>query len=217
MKVLRIGNRRSVKPGQQAAATACDSHLLFFEFCNVSHQLLFVRQATEVETDHFAGSLGRLTTGPQSDQHAGDDRAVRLKLDAVLVVAEQMPTPRHVFEKPKETLNRPAFGVNQSNRLGRNIEQVGGDTKDAVAVDATGTPASCVGIGSDTDHANRVIQLTARLTVWKRNHFVTDDCAPSGVLVTLLLLDGVPDTVVSQTAHKAAVGVDILLNNRNFA
>ena len=33
----------------------------------------------------------RLTAGPEADQHAGDDCAVRLNLDAVLVVAEQMP------------------------------------------------------------------------------------------------------------------------------
>ncbi len=102
----------------------------------MGHQLIFVRQTAEVETDHFVSSLRRLATGPQCDQHARDDRAVGLNLDAVLVVAQQMPTAQHVFEEPEEDFNGPAIGVDQSNRFGGNIEQVRRDAKDPVTVNA---------------------------------------------------------------------------------
>ena len=39
-----------------------------------------------------------LAAGPQGDHQAGDDRAVGLNLDAVLVVAQQVAATQEVFE-----------------------------------------------------------------------------------------------------------------------
>jgi hypothetical protein len=44
--------------------------------------------------------------------HARDDRRVRLNLDTVLIVAQQMPTAQHVLKEPEENLDWPAFLAN---------------------------------------------------------------------------------------------------------
>lgn len=51
----------------------------------VPQQFGFARQPAEVEADHLVRAQRRLAAGPQADQEAGDDRAVRLNLDAILV------------------------------------------------------------------------------------------------------------------------------------
>ena len=58
----------------------------------MSDQLLLGRQASEVVAKHFKCSLRRLAACPQIDQHASDNRTIRLNLDAVLTVANQVRT-----------------------------------------------------------------------------------------------------------------------------
>jgi len=65
----------------------------------VRHQLFLIGEACEIEADHFVGAKCRLLAGPQRNQHARDDRAVGLNLDAILVVAEQVPAAKNVLEK----------------------------------------------------------------------------------------------------------------------
>ena len=84
----------------------------------MGQQFLFVGQAAEVKADHLVGPQRRLATGPQADQQAGDDRAVRLNLDAVLVVAQQVPAAQQVLEESEKDFNRPPLGIYQSDDLG---------------------------------------------------------------------------------------------------
>ena len=59
--------------------------VLSFQFREVCQQLLFTGHAKEVKADHLIGPLRRLAAGPQTDQQARDDRAIRLDLNPVLV------------------------------------------------------------------------------------------------------------------------------------
>ena len=48
----------------------------------MGQQFLFLGQAGEVVADHLVGPQRRLAARPQADEHAGDDRAIGLNLDA---------------------------------------------------------------------------------------------------------------------------------------
>ena len=61
---------------------------LFFQTIDVSQQFFVIRHAAEVPADHFVSSQRWLSPRPQADQHAGDDCAVHLNLDAVLRMAQ---------------------------------------------------------------------------------------------------------------------------------
>ena len=58
-------------------------------------------------TQHFVRSFRRLATGPERDQQTGDNRAVGLDLDPVLVVAEQVTATQQMLELPKKYFNLP--------------------------------------------------------------------------------------------------------------
>src|SRR5450755_3539434 len=89
MKACIAGDRiataqRSTRAVVCQVKTPPDLLILAFQFFDVSEQLLLTRQAGEVKANHLVGSQRRLLAGPQADQHAGNDRTVRLNLDAVL-------------------------------------------------------------------------------------------------------------------------------------
>ena len=73
------------------------------------HQLIFISQPGEVEADHFVRPQRWFLSCPQRDQHAGYDRTVRLDLDSVLILADQVTTAKNLLEKAEEDLDRPAF------------------------------------------------------------------------------------------------------------
>jgi|GEM_PF-1876247 len=107
------GVRRKMRAALRAADEMSNAprELLFllFQFFNVSHQFRFTGKAAEVETDHFKRALRRLAARPQCNQHAGDDRAVGLNLDAVLFVAQQVFASQHLLEKSEKDFNRPSI------------------------------------------------------------------------------------------------------------
>ena len=90
-------------------------------------------------SEHLLRSQGRLFAGPQTDQHARNDRAVGLDLDALSRSAEQMPAAENLLEEAEEDFDRPAVVVHQRDHLGREGEPVGGDAKGAVANDGCET------------------------------------------------------------------------------
>ena len=65
------------------------------QFFDVSDQLVFVSHAAEVETDHFIRTKRWFFAGPQTNEQTGNDRAIGLNLDAVLVAAEQVAAAKH--------------------------------------------------------------------------------------------------------------------------
>lgn len=113
--------------------------VLLLQLRNVSQQFVLIRHPAKVETNHLVRSQSRLAARPQRDQHARDDRRVRLDFDAVLIVAAQMTAAQHVLEEPKENLDRPTFLVQKCNCLSWHVELVRCDAKNSVAVDATRT------------------------------------------------------------------------------
>ena len=59
--------------------------------------------------EHLVRAKRRLAARPETDQHAGNNRAIRLDLDAVLAVAEQVPATQQVFEKSEEDFTLPSI------------------------------------------------------------------------------------------------------------
>ena len=100
--------------------------------------------------------------GPEADQHADDDYAVRLNLDAVLVVAEQMPAAQDVLEESEEDLDRPAILIQHRDRLRRHVQQVRGDPEHAIGAGARGaaTVLATLGVGRcpNLDDTDRVVR-----------------------------------------------------------
>jgi len=99
------GNLR-IRDGRLSAG-ATERLFLRLQFFDVGEQLLFVRQAAHEKAEHLVGAKGWLPTRPQRDQQACDDRDVRLYLDSVLAVAQQVPTAQNVLEEAKKRLNLP--------------------------------------------------------------------------------------------------------------
>ncbi len=71
------------------------------------HQFIFIRHSAEIEADHLISSKRWLLARPEADQHAGDDRAVRLNLDSFGIVAQQVAAAEHVLKEAKEDLDFP--------------------------------------------------------------------------------------------------------------
>lgn len=99
----------------------------FLQAVNVTAQFLFIGHAREVPTEHFIRTQGRLATGPQRDQHTGDNGRVGLQFDAVALVAQEMATPKNVLVEPKEDFNRPTVLEDQGNHVRIDLHQVRGD------------------------------------------------------------------------------------------
>src|ERR1700728_4168450 len=100
------------------------------ELGQMSQQFLFAGQAREVVADHFVSAQRWLTPRPQADKHAGDNRTVRLNLDALLALAEQVPTTQHVLEEPEKRFNRPAMQEDQTDHLRARAEELCRDSRD---------------------------------------------------------------------------------------
>jgi len=82
---VRMGRARSIKPdGSRVRESSRRLKRVFFQARQVGHQLVHAGHADQVPADHLIGPQRRLLARPQADQHARDDRTVRLNLDAVL-------------------------------------------------------------------------------------------------------------------------------------
>ena len=101
----------------------------------MSFHVIGRRPAHHVESQHLMRPFGWLAPGPKGNHQACNHRTIRLNLDAVLVVAEEMAAPQEVLELPEEDLNRPSVRIQKCDDLGRDIQQVRGDSQEAVAVD----------------------------------------------------------------------------------
>ena len=73
---------RSVK-GPADERTNRGLPILGFQLRDVRQKFLFIRQAREEMADHLVRPKRRLAARPQADQHAGDDRAIRLDLNPI--------------------------------------------------------------------------------------------------------------------------------------
>ena len=102
----------------------------------MGHQLVFVGEPNKIKANHLVRAERWLFSRPQRNQHAGDDRTIRLELNPVLIVTQQMAAAQHVLEEPEEYLNRPALRVDQTDDFSRHIKQVGCDPQDAIAIGA---------------------------------------------------------------------------------
>lgn len=85
-------------------------------------QVLLVGQAEEVEADHLAGPLGWFAAGVEAQEQAGDDRAVGLDLDPLLVLGDQAPAAEHVLEELEKHLDAPPLLVDLGDDLGGRVE-----------------------------------------------------------------------------------------------
>ena len=65
-----------------------------FKFFQMGQQFVFVGPTDQVVAQHLVRAFGRLAAGPEVDQQAGDDRAVRLNLDPVRVMAQSAAADR---------------------------------------------------------------------------------------------------------------------------
>ena len=76
--------------------------------------------------NHFISSQRGFLAGPQGDQQASDDRHIRLNLDPVSMVAQQMSATKHVLEKAEKYLHFPAVLVDQGDDFRRDVKHVRG-------------------------------------------------------------------------------------------
>ena len=90
----------------RAAGFLCALRVQFFD---VLHQLILVRHPAEIETDHFIRAERGFFARPKSDQHACNDCEVRLDLNTVLVVAQQVATAQNVLERTEKYLTLPSI------------------------------------------------------------------------------------------------------------
>ena len=74
------------REGPQRYLSQYPVRVLRLQFFDVRDQFVLVNQSSEVETNHLVSAKRRLFAGPQCDQHARNDRALRLNFDAVLIV-----------------------------------------------------------------------------------------------------------------------------------
>ena len=79
----------------------------FCQLFQVCQQFLLAGPVHQVVADHLVGAQCRLTARPQTDQHAGDDRAIGLDTDTLGVIAQQVTTAENVFEEAKEQFSLP--------------------------------------------------------------------------------------------------------------
>ena len=98
-----------------------------FQFFEVRDELLFAGPALQVEADHFVGSQRRLAAGPEGQQQAGDDCAIRLNLDARAGRAQQVSAAEHVFEEAEEQFDRPAMPIDIGDDLRRYARNKGSE------------------------------------------------------------------------------------------
>src|SRR5271156_5496260 len=106
----------------------CSSVVL--ELIDVRLQLLCSGPATEVELQHFPGALGRLLSGPQADEQAGDEAQIDLDGDAILAGGQQMLAAEDAFEPAEEQLDGPAVTVAEGDKFGVQIEAIGRQQQD---------------------------------------------------------------------------------------
>lgn len=88
-----------------------------------------------------------------------------MNLNSVLILAHKVTTTEDLFEESKGDLNRPTFGEDQADYIHRNVQQIGSDSKNAIAIDSAGTTTvlttGSVRIDFDTDHPHAVIEIGA--------------------------------------------------------
>ena len=146
------------------------------------------------------------------------DRAVRLNLDAILILAQQVPAAQDLFEKTEEDFDRPRLREDQANDVRWYVQQIGRDAEYAVAIDTTGTAAILATRGVRVDaNANDSHWMIEIRSFGKLHDLIADDFIETGVVVAIIFLHDRPDTVVTQAADVTASGVDDLVNKANFA
>ena len=69
-----------------------------FQFRQMGFHLIRRGPAQHVEAEHLVRPFRGLAARPEGDQQAGDDRAVGLNLDAVLVVTQQVAAAQQMLE-----------------------------------------------------------------------------------------------------------------------
>ncbi len=107
-----------------------------FQFRQMGFHLIRRGPAQQGEAEHLVRPFRGLAARPEGDHQAGDDRAVGLNLDAVLVVAQQVAAAQQMFELAEKDLDGPTVGIEKCDDFGGDIEQVRGNPQDAVAIDA---------------------------------------------------------------------------------
>jgi hypothetical protein len=175
----------------------------------MAQEFRFAGQPQEVIADHLIRSLRRLAAGPEAEEHAGDDRTIGLEFDAVLAAKVKMAAAQHLLEEPEEPFHLPAVLVDQTDDLGRHVQQVGGDPQDAVAACTGGTTTILAAAGvrrtGDAHQADRMIGLGFLFAVGERHQLVAQDtCRAIGVRQRSRF-QNLGRTVIPHAANLAAV------------
>ena len=194
----------------------------------MAEEFRFAGQPQKVIADQLIGSLGRLVAGPETTEPAGDDRAMGLDFDAVLAVKVERAAAHQLRKEPEKQFHLPAVLVDQTDDLGRQVQQVGGDPRDAVAVGTGGTTAILAAAGvrraGDAHHADRLIGLGFLFALGELHPLVAQvTCRAIGVR-PWSRVQNLGRTIIPQAANIAAVHrLDLLpfaligLNNESLA
>ncbi len=171
------------------------------------HEFVLIGQTCEVKADHFVSPKPWLFSRPQGDQHAGDNRAISLNLNAIFVLAEQMAEAKYLLEKAEEDFDRPPFRKDQTDDVRRHIEQISRNSQNAVAINAAGAAAilstSCVRVGANANNSHWMIEVG---TFGELYDFITDDFIQFGAVVAVVLFHHRVNTVVAHQLTVAGCG-----------
>ena len=108
---------------ERGLSSAFDEGLEFFE----------ARKADQVVPDHLFHYLVRLLAGLDQDQHADDRAAVRLDLDTIAIVGQEMSAAEESLECSEEHLDQLVRTIHLGNQFRCQIETVGHDPQHTVA------------------------------------------------------------------------------------
>ena len=124
--------------------------------------LLHTRHALPLPADHFESPLRRIPARPDYDQHARDDRAIRLNLKPGRTLAQLMPTAQNVLEHAEALLDSPSISKNIGDKRRGHVQHVGCNSQNPVTGGPRRFPLLTAPPGVrfrfDQNHANLVIR-----------------------------------------------------------
>ena len=180
----------------------------------MGEQFLLTGQAAEVVADHLVGAEGRLATGPQGDEQAGDDAQIGLDRYSVFAMTQQVPTAQHMLEEPEERFDGPAMFVDQGDDFGGDVQQVRGDEqgfplrRSGIAGTSTGLTTR---LATDLHDAQGTIsQRGVGFPTAETHPDVAGDLRRNGVVAEWTLFEDLEGAVVADAADERRTDLDDL-------
>ena len=111
--------------------------LNFGKAFNVPGQFFLIGPSHKVKGQHFKCPFGSLSTGPQGNQHAGNQSTVDLQGDTIVGLCQKVFTSQNAFEPAEKQLNLPPVPVQQDYGFSRKVHTVGNQQQAVISLGST--------------------------------------------------------------------------------